>query len=55
MLTIPHVYFYIPQSNSKFGAASLREHCIIMIQKSLLPSSASAALTEPAALSIKGW
>lgn len=48
MLTIHHMYFYITQNNSKFGAGSLREHCIIMFQKSLLPLSASAALTEPA-------
>lgn len=55
MLTIPHMYLYITQSNSMFGAGSMREHCIIMIQKSFLPSSASAADTEPAGLSIKGW
>lgn len=48
------MYFYITQNNSKFGAGSLREHCIIMFQKSLLPLGASAALTEPAGLSMTG-
>lgn len=54
MLTIHHMYFYTTQNNSKFGVGSLREHCIIMFQKSLLPFSASAALSEPAGLRMTG-
>lgn len=54
MLTVHDMYFYTTQNSSQLGAGSLREHCIIMFQKSLLPFSASAALTEPAGLSMKG-